>query len=73
MRYFMDRIPRFVLMGSDWLYTKNAPLSHQEWFDAIRNLKIPEPVLKLGLGIRDFSQEEKDMLLGENARSLFGI
>jgi len=73
MRYFMDRIPRFVLMGSDWPYTKNAPLSHKEWFDAIRNLKIPEPVLKLGLGIRDFSQEEKDMLLGENARFLFRI
>lgn len=74
MRYFMDRIPRFILMGSDWPFTKTKPpLSHKEWFDVIRNLKIPEQVLQLGLGIKDFSQEEKDRILGENARSLFSI
>ncbi len=74
MRYFMDRIPQFVLMGSDWPYAKTPPsLTYKEWFDAIRNLKIPDPVLQLGLGIKDFTQEEKDRILGENARRLFGI
>ena len=68
----MDRIPSLILMGSDWPWAKNAPLSHKAWFDAIRNLKIPEPVLRLGLGVKDFSQEEKDRILGENARTLFG-
>lgn len=73
MRYFLDRIPRFVLMGSDWPWVKNAPLGHKQWFDAVRNLKIPEPLLQLGLGIRDFSKEEKDLILGENARVFFGL
>jgi len=72
MRYLMDRIPRFVLMGSDWPYAK-FPLSHKEWFDTVRNLKIPGPVLQLGLGIKDFSQKEIGMILGENARTFFGI
>jgi hypothetical protein len=74
MRYFMDRIPRLVLMGSDWPFTKTAPpLSHKEWFEAIKNLKIPAQVLQLGLGIRDFSDEEKNMILGENARTLLNL
>ena len=73
MRSLMDRIPRFVLMASDWPFSKVVPMSHKEWFDAIRNLKIPDQVLQLGLGIKDFSQEEKDMILGENARSLLGL
>jgi predicted TIM-barrel fold metal-dependent hydrolase len=74
MRYFMDRIPRLVLMGSDWPFTKTAPpLSHKEWFEAIKNLKIPAQVLQLGLGIKDFSDEEKKMILGENARTLLNL
>jgi len=74
MRYLMDRIPRSLVIGSDWPAIKTPPLlTHKEWFDAFRNLKIPEQFLQLGLGIRDFSQEEKGMILGENARSLLGI
>ena len=72
MRNLMDWIPRYVLMGTDWPFLKN-PLSHKAWFEAVKNLKIPEPVLQLGLGIKDFSQEEKDMILGENAKVFWGI
>jgi len=74
MRYIIDRIPGSVLMGSDWPFVKAPPLpTHKEWFDIIRNLKIPEPVLQLGIGIKDFSQEEKDLILGENAKRFLGI
>jgi predicted TIM-barrel fold metal-dependent hydrolase len=61
------------MIGSDWPYTKNAPLGYREWFDAVRNLKIPEKVLELGIGIKDFSNEEKKMILGENAKTLLKI
>ncbi len=74
MRYLMDRIPNSVLMGTDWPTNTSPPLpTYKEWFDIIRNLKIPEQVLQLGLGIRDFSQHEKDLILGENAKPLLGI
>lgn len=75
MRYLLDKVPHAALMGSDWPMIKTPPVqpTHKEWVDAVRDLKIPEPVLQLGLGIRDFSQEEKEMILGENARRLLGI
>jgi predicted TIM-barrel fold metal-dependent hydrolase len=75
MRYLMDRIPDAILMGSDWPFVKTPPASptHKEWFDAIRNLKIPEKFLELGLGIKDFSKEEKGKILGENARALLNL
>ncbi len=74
MRYLMDRIPNSVLMGTDWPTLAVSPLpTYKEWFDIIRNLKIPDQVLQLGLGIKDFSQYEKDLILGENAKHLLGI
>ena len=74
MRLIMDKIPNSVLLGSDWpLIIKPPHPTYKQWVDAIRNLKIPEPVLQLGLGVRDFSQEEKDKILGENARALLKI
>jgi predicted TIM-barrel fold metal-dependent hydrolase len=74
MRYLMDKVPRSVLMGTDWPFIKTPPMpTHKEWFDAIRKLKIPEQVLQLGLDIRDFSQNERDMILGGNAKSLLGL
>lgn len=72
IRYLMDRIPDSIMMGSDWPAIKAAPyMTHKEWFDAIRNLVLPEQAL--GLGMRNFSQQEKDMLLGENARRFLGL
>lgn len=71
LRQLMDTIPDSVLMGTDWPFNKT--LTHKQWFDTIRNLQIPEPVLRLGMGIKDFSQEEKDKILGENARALLNL
>jgi predicted TIM-barrel fold metal-dependent hydrolase len=73
MRYLMDRIPRFVLMGSDWPWGKDSPMPYKDWFAVIKNLKIPDPILQLGWGMRDFTPKEKDMILGENARIFLGI
>lgn len=69
LRYLMDKIPDSILMGTDWPFLKFPPLpTHKEWFDFVRNLRVPEQ--GLFLGIKDFSQEEKDKILGENARTL---
>ena len=74
MRYLMDKVPHSVLMGTDWPFIKTPPMpTHKEWFNTIRNLNIPEQVLQLGMGIRDFSKNEKDMILGSNAKSLLGL
>ena len=74
MRYIMDKFPNSILMGSDWPFVKRPPApSHKEWFDVIRNLRIPEQVLGLGLGMKDFSNEEKTKILGQNARTLFNL
>ncbi len=74
MRLLMDKIPNSVMMGSDWPFVVRPPHpTYKQWFDVIRNLKIPEPVLGLGLGIRDFTEEDKNKILGENARSLLNI
>ena len=74
MRNLMDRIPHSILMGSDWPFIrKSHPLSYKDWFAAIRNLKIPDLLGQLDWGMKDFSPEEKDWILGRNAQSLLGL
>lgn len=81
MRHFMDKIPDRIMMGSDWpglnepseTWGNFGGLSHKEWFNAIRSLKIPEKVLEMGLGVRDFSDAEKQKILGDNAQAWLGI
>jgi len=69
LRYLMDKVPNSILMGTDWPFIKFPPLpTHKEWFDFIRNLRIPDAGLSLGM--KDFTQEEKDKILGENARAI---
>lgn len=73
MRALLDKIPQSVLMGTDWPFLRVLPVPYKQYFDCIRNLQIPKRVLQLGLGMKDFSQEEKDLVLGENARVFLGI
>lgn len=75
LRYMMDKLPRCWVMGTDWPFVKTPPFpTHKEWFDYIRNLHIPEALVKtMGMGLKDFTQEEKDLLLGENARRLLKL
>ena len=59
-----------ILFGSDWpLFT--SILSLKDWVKGIRKLKIPPP-LKL-MGLTDFTEEDKDKILGLNATKVLGL
>lgn len=59
-----------ILFGSDWpLFTHI--LSQAEWVKGIKKLKIPPP-LKL-MGFEEFTEEDKNAILGENAAKMLGL
>ncbi len=61
---------RQVLFGTDWpLFT--PVLSLKKWVDGIRDLTIPPPMQLMGF--KDFTEEDKRMILGENAEGIFGL
>lgn len=75
LRYFMDRVPSSVLFGSDWPFPKNPPQSalpsHKEWVELFKNLSLPDVFLNMGM--KQFSAEEKNKILGSNAQQLLGL
>lgn len=61
---------RQVLFGSDWpLFT--PILSLKEWVEGIRTLEMPAPLQMMGLP--DFTEEDKRLILGENAARVLGL
>ncbi len=59
-----------VLFGSDWpLFTPT--LSLKEWVEAIRSLEMPPPLQMMGL--QDLTEEDKRLILGENAAVALGL
>lgn len=59
-----------ILFGSDWpMFT--PVLSLENWVKGIKNLKLPPP-LKL-MGLPEFTDEEKNKILGGNAAKIFGL
>lgn len=59
-----------VLFGTDWpLFTEIY--SQKEWVDIVRNLEYPPPLQIMGLP--EVTQADKDMILGENARSVLNL
>ncbi|MBI4830734.1 MAG: amidohydrolase [Candidatus Lindowbacteria bacterium] len=59
-----------VLFGTDWpLFTPVFPL--KEWVEAIRDLQMPPPLQMMGL--QDFTERDKLMMLGENAARILGV
>lgn len=53
-----------VLFGSDWpLFT--PVLSLKEWVDGIKGLAMPQPLQMMGL--KDFTEQDRHSILGENA------
>ena len=59
-----------VLFGSDWpIFT--PILSQKEWVECIEKMKVP-PAIKM-MGLPDFTDKEKKMILGENAAKIFGL
>ena len=72
MRYVMDRIPNQVMMGSDWPALKFAPLpSHKGWVELLKNLQLSTACLEMGM--KQFTEEEKEKILGGNARKLLNL
>lgn len=72
MRYMLDRVPDAIVAGTDWPFLKFAPLpSHKEWFALLKNLTLPKAFLEMGM--KQFTEEEKEKLLAGNARRLLNI
>jgi uncharacterized protein len=72
MRYFMDRFPNAILFGSDWPMI-NSPsfLTIKEWVEAIKKMELPQACLDMGM--KQFTQEEKNKILGDNAQKLLNL
>lgn len=61
---------RQVLFGTDWpLFT--PIMSLREWVEAIRTLEMPAPLQMMGL--KDFTDEDRSLILGENAAHVLGV
>ncbi len=61
---------RQVLFGTDWpLFT--PLLSQKQWVEAIQTLEMPQPLQMMGL--KDFTEEDKRLLLGESAARVLGL
>jgi len=61
---------RQVLFGTDWpLFT--PIMSLKEWVDGIRGMAIPPPMQMMGF--KDFTEEDKVMILGKNAAGILGL
>lgn len=59
-----------ILFGSDWpLFIPH--LSQKKWVQTIKKLEIPQP-MKL-MGASDFTDEEKNMILGGNAQKVLNL
>ena len=59
-----------ILFGTDWpLFTPMVSL--KEYVQGIKEMKLPPP-MKL-MGLPEFTEEEKNKILGENAKKLFGL
>lgn len=71
MRYFLDRFPDSILFGTDWPMIQSPFPGMKEWVEVIQNLHLPQACLDMGM--RQFTQEEKDKILGGNAAALLGL
>jgi uncharacterized protein len=72
MRYFLDRFPDVILLGSDWPMVSSAPFpTMKEWVEAIRNMELPQACLDMGM--KQFTKEEKNKILGGNAQKLLNL
>ncbi|MFB0562454.1 MAG: amidohydrolase family protein [Candidatus Lokiarchaeia archaeon] len=59
-----------IVFGSDWPLF--APLvSLKDWVEGIKTMSLPPPLEQLGLP--DFTEEEKKMILGDNAKRLLDL
>jgi len=72
MRYALDRMPDAIFFGSDWPFIKYPPFpSEKEWVGTFKNLKLPQACLDMGM--KQFTEEEKNKILGANAQKLLNL
>jgi len=72
MRYFLDRFPDAILLGSDWPMISSAPFTTmKEWVEIIKNMELPQACLDMGM--QQFTSEEKNKILGGNAQKLLNL
>lgn len=72
MRYFLDRFPDAILMGTDWPMISSAPFpTMKKWVEIIKNMKLPQVCLDMGM--KQFTEEEKNKILGGNAQKLLNL
>ena len=61
---------RQVLFGTDWpLFTPILTL--KEWVEGIKALSMPPPLQMMGL--KDFTEEDRALILGQNATRILGL
>jgi predicted TIM-barrel fold metal-dependent hydrolase len=59
-----------ILFGSDWPLFSPI-LSLQEYIEGIKNMKLPPPIKMMGMP--EFTTEESNQILGENAKNLLDL
>ena len=60
-----------ILFGTDWpLFSSMVSL--KEWVEGIKKLKLPPP-MKMLFPDFEFTEEDKNKILGENAKKLLGL
>ncbi len=59
-----------ILFGTDWPLF-HPLISQKEWVRIIKRLKIPPPLQLMGL--KDLTDEDKELILGGNVKNLLGL
>ena len=70
LRSYMKNINFIHLFGTDWPLF-NSFLTLKEYVDGIKKMKLPPPMKMMGLA--EFTEEEKNKILGENAKKLLSL
>jgi len=72
IRHILDRLQESVFFGSDWPFLNFPPFpSEEEWVNAFKDMKLPQVFLDMGM--KQFTQEEKDKFLGGNIQKLLNL
>jgi uncharacterized protein len=71
LSYAKERVPNQICFATDWPYTHMAKRSLKELVRMIKKLRTPEPLREIGYA--EFTQEDKNKILGDNAAKLLGL
>jgi predicted TIM-barrel fold metal-dependent hydrolase len=63
-------LPRKILFGSDWPCFTSL-YSQREWVERVKTMELPRHLKEMGLS--SFTDKEKKMILGGNAKKIFNL